>query len=49
MSKSANKAIVDMPFSPQRWLVIYDNEGRLSITINVTMDMGDAREHADDP
>ena len=46
---SADKAIVDMPFSPQRWLGIYDNEGRLSVAINFNMDMGDAWEHADDP
>lgn len=49
MGWTANGAIIDMPFTPQRWLGIHDDEGRLVVAINFNMDMGDAWEHADDP
>ena len=43
------QAVVRMPYSPQRWMGIFDKKGRLSVAINFNMDMGDAWEHANDP
>ena len=33
---------------PEYWRGIYDDAGRLVVSINFNMDMGDAWEHADD-
>jgi len=44
---SEGEAIVNMPYSPQQWKGIYDEDDRLMVAINFNMDMGDAWEHAD--
>lgn len=41
-------AVVRMPHTPQQWLGIKDENGRLIVAFNLNMDMGDAWEHADD-
>ena len=45
---ASGNSVVRMPFTPQRWMGIHDQDGRLMVAINFNMDMGDAWEHADD-
>ncbi len=49
MNWSPDHPVIQMPHSPERWLGIRDEDGRLMVAINFNMDMGDAWEHADDP